>query len=344
MIGDPFQFTKRVAADGTLIAATILALVLLMCGCGHGQPAAANPPPESGSPTNSAQSEAAEELTPDQLPAIKIEPVGTYRFPVEKEAVGRIDCEEDLSIVQAESTLLGAAATVMVTSNELARAQDLYSTNGVAKRELEQAISDEQTAEAAFQAAHDAVLELGITDTDMDHMIASGRLEAPLPTGSVTNSATKWLVANLIESESPLVRVGQPIQFTVPAYPDRVFECKVSRTYAVVDPNAHRLQIRCEIADPGNELRYGMLANVVVRVHDPVEATAIPANGVVREGDGTMTAWVTTDRHRFVQRPVKIGLQKDGMDEIVEGLQRGELAVTDGAIFLDNMLQAPPSD
>jgi len=41
---------------------------------------------------------------------------------------------------------------------------------------------------------------------------------------------------------------------------------------------------------------------------------------------------------------VKTGLQKDGMDEIVEGLQRGELAVTDGAIFLDNMLQAPPSD
>ena len=130
----------------------------------------------------------------------------------------------------------------------------------------------------------------------------------------------------------------------MPAYADRVFECRVSRTYADVDSNSHRLEIRCEIADPSNELRLGMLANVVVRVHDPVEATAIPAKGVVREGDGTMTAWVTTDRHRFVQRLVKIGLERDGMDEIVEGLQRGELVVTDGAIFLDNMLQAPPSD
>ena len=42
-----------------------------------------------------------------------------------------------------------------------------------------------------------------------------------------------------------------------------------------------------------------MLANFVIRVQDPVEATAIPANGVVREADGTMTAWVTTDRRRF---------------------------------------------
>ena len=57
-----------------------------------------------------------------------------------------------------------------------------------------------------------------------------------------------------------------------------------------------------------------------------------------------MTAWVTTDRHRFVQRIIKTGLRRDGQVQILEGLQRGELAVTDGAIFLSNMLQAPPTD
>lgn len=317
----------------------ILLAVLVLFGCGRHQTETTTTSQDKASPA-----EPTIELTDSQLNAIKIEPVGAYRFPVDKEAVGRVDCEEDLSIVQAESTLIGAAATLMVTSNELARAQELYTTNGVAKRELEQAISDQETAEAALKAAHDTVLALGITDAEMDHMITAGKIEPPLTPESVTNTSTKWLVANVIESDSPLVQVGQPVQFTVPAYPDRVFECKVSRTYAVVDPNAHRLEIRCEIADPKNELHLGMLANVVVRVHGPVEATAIPAKGVVREGDGTMTAWVTTDRHRFLQRIVKIGLQKDGMDQIVEGLQRGELVVTDGAIFLDNILQAPPSD
>jgi cobalt-zinc-cadmium efflux system membrane fusion protein len=75
-----------------------------------------------------------------------------------------------------------------------------------------------------------------------------------------------------------------------------------------------------------------------------VEATALPANGVVREPDGTMTAWVTTDRRRFTQRVIKTGLRKDGQVQILEGLQRGELAVTDGAVFLSNMLETPPSD
>jgi cobalt-zinc-cadmium efflux system membrane fusion protein len=57
-----------------------------------------------------------------------------------------------------------------------------------------------------------------------------------------------------------------------------------------------------------------------------------------------MTAWVTSDRHRFVQRVIQTGQRKDDQVQILEGLQPGELAVTDGAVFLDNMLEAPPSD
>jgi cobalt-zinc-cadmium efflux system membrane fusion protein len=87
-----------------------------------------------------------------------------------------------------------------------------------------------------------------------------------------------------------------------------------------------------------------MLANFVIHVRGPVEATAIPANGVVRESDGTMTIWVTTDRRRFVQRVVKTGLRRDDQVQILEGLRPGELVVSDGAVFLSNMLQAPPTD
>ncbi|MGO9519313.1 MAG: hypothetical protein ACLPND_19945, partial [Candidatus Korobacteraceae bacterium] len=79
-------------------------------------------------------------------------------------------------------------------------------------------------------------------------------------------------------------------------------------------------------------------------VQGPVEATAMPANGVVREPDGSMVAWVTTDRRHFVQKIIKTGLRTDGQVQILEGLQRGELVVSDGAVFLSNMLEAPPTD
>jgi cobalt-zinc-cadmium efflux system membrane fusion protein len=81
-----------------------------------------------------------------------------------------------------------------------------------------------------------------------------------------------------------------------------------------------------------------MYASFVIRVGDPVRSVAVPVNGVVREGDGTMTVWVTSDSRHFVQRTVKIGLQQDGWDQILEGLQPGETVVTDGAVFLSNVI------
>ena len=387
------------------VAMTVIAAAVLLSGCGRS--ASANAPQGNGSAENSSPSAATIELSASQLKAIKIEPVGSYAFPVEKEAVGNIDFDGDLSVqvfppyqgtiiktlaeigtevqkdqplytikspdlIQAESNLIGAAATYELTTKELARAKDLYTTSvGVPQRELEQAVSDQQTAEGALKAARDAVLVFGKTDAEIDQMIASRKIDPALVVRSpirgkityknaqpgffvqpgnppapysVADVSLKWMFANVPESESGFFRLGQPVAVRVLAYDGRVFKGKVSKIYESVDPNTHRVTIRSDITDPENDLRPGMLANFVIRVDAPVEATAIPANGVVREPDGTMGAWVTTDRKRFTERIIKVGQRKDGRVQILDGLQQGELAVSDGAVFLSNMLEAPPSD
>ena len=239
------------------------------------------------------------------------------------------------------------------------------------ERELEQAVNDQQTAEGSYKAARDAVRIFGKTDAEIDEIVAVRKVDPVLvvpspiagqvtcydaPPGllvqpgnspapfTVSDISVKWMLANVIESDTPLYHVDQPVRVTLMAYPGRVFEGKISKVYPNVDPATHRMTVRCEIADPQNELRPGMLANFVVRVQDPVESVAIPFNGVVRNGDGTYASWVTTDRHHFIQRLVKIGLQKDGRYQVLDGLQAGALAVVDGAIFLNNILEAPPSD
>ena len=389
------------------VAAIVIAAGLLETGRSHGQATNANTPRQSGANSNKSPSETTLDLSPSQLNSIKIEPVGSYLFPVEKETVGSISFADDLSVqvfpsyqgkiikslvelgdkvqkgqplytidspdlIQAESTLIGAAAALELTSKELARARDLYTTNvGVPQRELEQAISDQQTAEGALKAARDAVRVFGKSEAEIDQIIASRRIDPALvvpspisgqitsfngPPGllvqpgnppapyTVADVSIKWMLANVVESDIPLFHLGQPVQVKVIAYPDRVYHGKISKIYAAVDPDTHRVTIRSEITDARNELRPGMLANFVIRVQNPVEATSIPANGAVREADSTMTVWVTTDRHRFVQRVVKTGLRRDGQVQILDGLQPGELVVTDGAVFLSNMLQAPPTD
>lgn len=392
--------SKRTVARVVILAGISIAAAIFLSSCSRS--ASAN-----ASTANPTQSSSTVELSSSQLNSIKIEPVGSYAFPVEREAVGNISYADDLSVdvypqnpgtiikalvelgvqvqkdqplytikspdlIQAESNLIGAAATGELTAKELARAKDLYTTSvGVPQRELEQAISDQQTAEGALKAARDAVLVFGKTNAEIDQMIASRKIDPALvvrspiagkitsfnaPAGllvqpgsppapyTVSNVTVKYMLASVPESESAFFHLGQPVAVRTLAYDGRVFKGKVSKIYEAVDPNTHRVTIRSEIADPTNELRPGMLANFVIRVDGPVEGTAIPANGVVREPDGTMGAWVTTDRRTFTERVIKIGLRNDGRVQILDGLQRGELVVSDGAVFLSNMLQAPPSD
>jgi cobalt-zinc-cadmium efflux system membrane fusion protein len=147
-----------------------------------------------------------------------------------------------------------------------------------------------------------------------------------------------WMLANVAESDSPAFRLEQAVKVRVTAFPDREFDGKITTIGSTVDPNTRRVLIRSEVEDPQHELRSGMFATFVIRTGEPVRSIAVPLDGVVREGDGTMTVWVTADRRRFSKRTVKAGLRHEGYRQILEGLQLGELVATEGAIFLSNML------
>ncbi len=51
-----------------------------------------------------------------------------------------------------------------------------------------------------------------------------------------------------------------------------------------------------------------------------------------------MSAWVTTDRRHFTRRRVRSVSSTTATGEILEGVQTGELAATEGALFLSNAL------
>jgi membrane fusion protein, heavy metal efflux system len=164
--------------------------------------------------------------------------------------------------------------------------------------------------------------------------VQPGTVPAPY---SVADISRIWMNASVTESDMPLVHKGQRVQVAVMAFPERVFEGDISTVGATVDPQLHRGLVRAEIDDPKHELLPGMFASFVIVTGEPQSAAAVPLDGVVREGNGTMTVWVTTDRHHFTKRAVKIGLQHAGYDQILDGVRPGEQVVTKGAIFLNNL-------
>jgi membrane fusion protein, heavy metal efflux system len=268
-------------------------------------------------------------------------------------------------LLQAESALLASAGVLELQKRTLARATMLLKAGGSAQKDVDQSTSDEQTAEGNFKAAKNAVRIFGKSDAEIEQILSERRVDstllvpspisgkivarnaapgfltqpgnAPAPY-SVADLSTMWMLANVIETDAPAYKLGQDVEVRVPAYPGTVFKGRVTTLGSMIDPNSHRQLVRSEIDDPQHLLRSGMFASFVIRVGDPVQSLAVPAEGVVREGDGTMTVWVSSDSRRFVKRTVKVGLQQDGWDQILEGLAPGEAVVTDGAVFLSNKL------
>jgi cobalt-zinc-cadmium efflux system membrane fusion protein len=268
-------------------------------------------------------------------------------------------------LLQAESTLLAGAGVLELQKRALARATNLLKAGGSAQKDVDQSTSDQQTAEGNYKAARDAVRIFGKTDAEIDQVVdmrkvdstlrvsspiagrvvarnaAPGLLTQPGSTPSpysVADLSTMWMLANVIETDAPAYKLGQAVEVRVPAYPDTVFKGRVTTVGSMIDPNTHRQLVRSEIEDPQHQLRSGMFASFVIHVGDPMRSLAVPAEGVVREGDGTMTVWVTSDSRHFIKRTVRIGLQQDGWDQILDGLSAGETVVTDGAVFLSNKL------
>jgi cobalt-zinc-cadmium efflux system membrane fusion protein len=145
-----------------------------------------------------------------------------------------------------------------------------------------------------------------------------------------------WMLANVPEKDAAGVKVGNEVVATVSTFPGRFFRGKVDMIGANIEMNTRRVLVRSEIADPDYSLRAGLFANFAITIAPPKRSAAVPENAVVRLGDGSMTVWVTADKRRFVQRIVKTGLVRDKFMEIREGLQSGELVVTDGALFISN--------
>ncbi len=266
-------------------------------------------------------------------------------------------------LLQAESSLLASAGVLELQTRTLARVRQLLKTGGGAQKDVDQATSDQQTAEGNYKAGRDAVRIFGKTDAEIDRIVAdrkvdsilvvpspiSGRIiarnaapglfvqpgNAPAPY-SLADISTMWMVANVIETDAPSYRIGQPVEVRVPAYPNEVFRGRVTTLGLNIDPNSHRQLVRSVIDDPQHKLRAGMLASFTIETEPPKLSVSVPLDAIVREGDGTMTVWVTTDGRKFDRRSVTIGMEQDGWRQILSGLQAGEKIASTGAIFLSN--------
>lgn len=161
---------------------------------------------------------------------------------------------------------------------------------------------------------------------------------ATTPVYAIANLSTVWMIANVRETDAPLIKVGAPIEVSVLAVPGRIFKAKLSWIAPSIDPNTHRLAVRADIDNHDGVLKPAMFATFHIVTSETSVAASVPQSAIVYESADAHVFVIDKDSN-IMLRAIHTGRINNDLVEVTSGLKVGEKIVTSGALFIDRVLQ-----
>jgi membrane fusion protein, heavy metal efflux system len=247
-----------------------------------------------------------------------------------------------------------AISDELLARKQLDRAKVLYEHGAIALGDLEVTQDTEDDAKTTLDTATEHLRLLGTDPNDpkgivdifapvsgviTDQQVTNGAAVQAYSTPNpfiISDLTSVWLVCDVYESDMANVRVGQPADIKLNAYPDKVLKGTISNIGSILDPNIRTAKVRIELANPGGMMRPGMYGTATLFGKEKRIYTAVPASAIVHLHDRD---WVFVPvQERFKRILVVSGEQlPNNMQEILSGLQPGQQVVTN-AINLQNVI------
>ena len=125
------------------------------------------------------------------------------------------------------------------------------------------------------------------------------------------------------------VKLGQPLEFGVAAYPDRKFRGEVYFISPKLDERTRTALIKARIPNANGDLRAGMFASLDLALQLRDSAIVIPEPALMSDGNRFSIFVVETNQTARLQ-PVTVGERIAGKAEILSGLDAGQVVVVEG--------------
>ena len=236
------------------------------------------------------------------------------------------------------------------------RAKLLYDKGAIAKSALEQAEASEADATADLKASTEQLRLLGI---DKDHPSGIVDVKAPISgvitDQQVTNSSGVqglsgpnpftiadlsyvWVVCDVYENDLDAVKVGDPADVRLNAFPNQMLKGRVDNILPILDPNIHTAKVRIEVKNPGL-IRIGMFATAKFYGRHPEAHTAVPAAAILHLHDREWVYMPLGNGH-FRRTSVVTGIMlPNQQQEVVSGLKPGDQVVSNALDFQNTVEQ-----
>src|SRR5215204_1000815 len=241
------------------------------------------------------------------------------------------------------------------------RAKRLLERKAFSQRQVEAAVAERETAQAAYDvavkrrevlAAARPVAPAAPSTIRVGSANSSYAVRAPLG-GYVTkvhkslgeqvqpgegiveisNLDEVWIEAPIFERDLNRLAGNVEATFTTAAYPGQEFRGVVVDTGSVIDEKTRAATVVFRVPNSGRALRIGMQADVQLDAGESVTAMMIPKEAVL-DNEGKKIVYVLLSGEEFQRREVTVGDEYGSRVAILSGLNPGERVVTQGALQL----------
>ena len=148
----------------------------------------------------------------------------------------------------------------------------------------------------------------------------------------IENLNTVTVDALVPEPQMARIRVGQTVEVTVAAYPEKRFSGTVQSIAGRVEEKTRSLTVRCLVENRSGLLRPEMFAKVSLGVGARSNALTVPLSALEEEGDARFV--YVEEGGKYTRRKVTLGRSADARAEITEGLKAGERIAVEGLFVL----------
>lgn len=254
-------------------------------------------------------------------------------------------------LAQAQADMQKAQADNSLKTRALQRAHTLFNGDAIPKREVESAEADAAASAAELRRTQLRIGNLGrgqgaalaltssVPGYVIDRQLNPGQQitagQGPLFT--VTDPKQLWLVVDVPETSVARARVGEDVEFNVPAWPDRKFKGTITQVGLAVDPATRRVQLRGKVANPDLALKPEMYARARLVTDDGRRAIKVPNAALFEQGMQSYLFRVEAPG-RFRRIPVTVGERGDAVSYVTAGLKDGDRIVGEGALLLNAQL------
>ena len=244
---------------------------------------------------------------------------------------------------------------------------DLYSEElNNAKQELVLALERRQTFDNSLidfdrliQSAKYKLMLWGLSDAQVDELVktrnatptttfystAAGYITAiDLKEGESTmegstvmrlaDLSTVWAEAQVYATQFSEIDRSGIAEVQVPDIPGKKINGTIEFVNPEINPDTRINLIRVNIPNPGNQLKPGMPAYVIVK-NRKHKMLSLPIDAVIRDGKGA-TVWTQTGKNTFRSRMVETGMETGERIEIRSGLNKGDIIVISGAYLINS--------